>query len=153
VTMCSRKDRQGKMVVISPRSPRTEAGDLTSISPLRPKSTGIRRKPGSGRRDSSRGARARWTTVVLGRASEAVQAAHSLAYVRGFRKGYGLAARTAGRTPTHLLTSWLVNLMLVWAVTVLLLWFAADIFARNVIREPVAKVATDWYRAWNMVHD
>lgn len=151
LTMCGGRDRQGKVLVFSPRSPRTEAGDLTSISPQCPSSTDIQRELGSGRRDSPRVARARRTTVVRGR--DAVVAAHSLAYVRGFRKGYKLAARTAGRTPTHLLLSWLVNLMLAWTVTVLLLWFAADIFARNATGEPVTKVVIDRYKAWNTVHD
>ncbi|MFI5342314.1 MAG: hypothetical protein ACHQ7N_21085 [Candidatus Methylomirabilales bacterium] len=79
-------------------------------------------------------------------------AAHSFSYVRGFRKGYTLAARTAGRTPTYLLLSWLVNLMLAWTAAVLLLWFAADIFARNATGEPVTKVVIDQYTAWNTVY-
>ncbi len=78
---------------------------------------------------------------------------YSLTYVRGFRKGYALAARSAGRTPTHLLLSWLVNLLLAWTVAVLLLWFAADIFAKNATGEPVTKVVIDRYKAWNTVYD
>jgi hypothetical protein len=80
-------------------------------------------------------------------------AAHSLGYVRGFRKGYTLAARTAARTPTYLLLSWLVNLLLAWTVAVLLLWFAADIFAKNATGDPITKVVIDRYKAWNTVHD
>ena len=77
----------------------------------------------------------------------------SVTYVRGFRKGYALAARTAGRTPTHLLLSWLVNLILTWTVAVLLLWFALDIFAKNATGEPVRKVVLGRYKAWNAVYD
>ena len=76
----------------------------------------------------------------------------SFTYVRGFQKGYRLAARTAGRTPTHLLLSWLVNLLLVWTVTVLLLWFAVDIFTKNATGEPVTKVVINRIKAWNTVY-
>ncbi len=79
-------------------------------------------------------------------------AASSLTYVRGFRKGYSLAARTAGRTPTYLLLSWLVNLLLVWTVTVLLLWFAVDIFTKNATGETVSKVVINRIKAWNTVY-
>jgi hypothetical protein len=77
---------------------------------------------------------------------------HTCTYIRGFRKGYKLAARTAGRTPVYLLLSWLVNLLLTWTVAVLLLWFAADIFTKNASGEPVTKVVIDRYKAWNAVH-
>ncbi len=76
----------------------------------------------------------------------------SITYVRGFQKGYRLAARTAGRTPMHLLLSWFVNLMLTWTVTVLLLWFALDIFTKNATGDPVTKVVIDRYKAWNAVY-
>jgi hypothetical protein len=76
----------------------------------------------------------------------------SLTYVRGFQKGYRLAARTAGRTPIHLLLSWFVNLMLTWTITVLLLWFALDIFAKNATGDPVTKVVIGRYKAWNAVY-
>ncbi len=77
----------------------------------------------------------------------------SLTYVRGFQKGYRLAARTAGRTPIHLLLSWFVNLILTWTVVVLLLWFALDIFAKNTTGgDPVTKVVIDRYKAWNTVY-
>jgi hypothetical protein len=95
----------------------------------------------------------RRTTVVRGRGKEAIVAAHSFSYVRGFQKGYGLAAKTAGRTPTYLLLSWLVNLLLAWTIAVLLLWFALDIFARNSTGEAITKVVINRYQAWNTVHD
>ncbi len=76
----------------------------------------------------------------------------SLTYIRGFQRGYTLAARTAGRSPTFLLLSWLVNLLLTWTVAVLLLWFAADIFTKNATGEPVTKVVIDRYKAWNAVY-
>jgi hypothetical protein len=76
----------------------------------------------------------------------------SVTYVRGFQKGYRLAARTAGRTPTHLLLSWLVNLILTWTVTVVLLWFALDIFTKNSTGDTVSKVVLDRYKSWNMVY-
>lgn len=63
-----------------------------------------------------------------------------------------MAARTAGRSPTFLLLSWLVNLLLTWTVAVLLLWFAADIFTKNAAGEPVTKVVIDRYKAWNAVY-
>jgi hypothetical protein len=80
-------------------------------------------------------------------------AACSLAYLRGFRKGYTLAAKTASRTPTYMLLTWLVNLMLVWTVAVLLLWFAADILVRNATGDPIKKVVLDRYNAWNLMHE
>lgn len=76
----------------------------------------------------------------------------SLIDIRGFRKGYALAARTANRSPAYLLLSWLVNLLLTWTVAVLLLWFAVDIYSRNVAGEPVTKAVMDRYKAWNTVH-
>lgn len=77
----------------------------------------------------------------------------SLTYIRGFRRGYTLAARTADRSPTYLLLSWLVNLLLTWTVAVLLLWFAVDVFTKNVAGgEPVTKVVIDRYKAWNAVY-
>ena len=76
----------------------------------------------------------------------------SLNYIRGFRKGYALAARTADRSPTYLLLSWLVNLLLTWTVAVLLLWFAVDIFTKNVAGDPVTKVVINRYKAWNTVY-
>ena len=76
----------------------------------------------------------------------------SVTYVRGFQKGYRLAARTAGRTPAHLLLSWLVNLILTWTVAVLLLWFALDIFTKNATGDPVTKVVLDRYKALNVVY-
>ncbi len=76
----------------------------------------------------------------------------SLTYVRGFQKGYRLAARTAGRTPIHLLFSWFVNLMLTWTVAVLVLWFALDIFTKNATGDAVSKVVIDRYKAWNAVY-
>ena len=76
----------------------------------------------------------------------------SLTYIRGFRRGYTLAARTAERSPTYLLLSWLVNLLLTWTVAVLLLWFAVDVFTKNVAGEPVTKVVIDRYKAWNAVY-
>ena len=76
----------------------------------------------------------------------------SLNYIRGFRKGYALAARTADRSPTYLLLSWLVNLLLTWTVAVLLLWFAVDIYTKNVAGDPVTKVVIDRYKAWNAVY-
>jgi hypothetical protein len=72
-------------------------------------------------------------------------------YVRGFRRGYRLAARTAERSPTYLLLSWLVNLILTWSMVVLLLWFALDIFSKNATGDPVTKVVVDRYKAWNAV--
>jgi len=75
-----------------------------------------------------------------------------LTYVRGFQKGYTLAARTAGRTPTHLLLSWLVNLILTWTVAAVLLWFALDIFTKNATGDAVSKVVLDRYKAWNAVY-
>ena len=77
----------------------------------------------------------------------------SLTYVRGFQKGYRLAARTAGRTPIHLLLSWLVNLLLTWTVAALLLWFALDIFTKNSTGDPVTKVVISRFKAWNAVYD
>jgi hypothetical protein len=77
---------------------------------------------------------------------------NSLTYIRGFRRGYTLAARTADRSPTYLLLSWLVNLLLTWTVAILLLWFAADIFTKNTAGEPVTKVVIDRYKAWNAVY-
>jgi hypothetical protein len=77
----------------------------------------------------------------------------SLTYVRGFQKGYRLAARTAGRTPIHLLLSWLVNLILTWAVVALLLWCALDIFTKNSTGDPVTKVVINHYRAWSAVYE
>lgn len=76
----------------------------------------------------------------------------SQTYIRGFRRGYTLAARTADRSPTYLLLSWLVNLLLTWTVAVLLLWFALDVFTKNVAGEPVTKVVIDRYKAWNAVY-
>lgn len=76
----------------------------------------------------------------------------SITYVRGFRKGYRLAARTAGRTPIHLLLSWFVNLILTWTVAVLVLWFALDIFTKNATGDPVTKVVIGRYQAWNAVY-
>jgi hypothetical protein len=76
----------------------------------------------------------------------------SVTYVRGFQKGYRLAARTAGRTPVHLLLSWLVNLILTWTVAALVLWFALDIFSKNATGDPVTKVVLNRYAAWNMVY-
>lgn len=73
-------------------------------------------------------------------------------YIRGFRKGYALAARTANRSPASLLFSWLVSLLLTWPVAVLLLWFAVDISSRNVAGEPVTKAVMDRYKASNTVH-
>ena len=76
----------------------------------------------------------------------------SVTYVRGFQKGYKLAARTAGRTPTHLLLSWLVNLILTWTVAALILWFALDIFTKNATGDAVTKVVLNRYKAWNLVY-
>ena len=79
--------------------------------------------------------------------------AHSFTYVRGFQKGYSLAVKTAGRTPTYLLLSWLVNLLLAWTLAAVLLWFAADIFVKNAADGPVTKVVISRYKAWNTIYD
>jgi hypothetical protein len=91
--------------------------------------------------------------VVPRSGKEAVVVEQSLTYIRGFRKGYTLAARTADRSPTYLLLSWLVNLLLAWTVAVLLLWFAMDVFTKNAAGEPVTKVVIDRYKAWNTVYN
>lgn len=77
---------------------------------------------------------------------------NSARQIRAWNRGYRLAAKTAGRTPTHLLLSWLVNLLLIWTVSVILLWFAADVFSRNKVGEPVTKVIIGKFRAWNAVY-
>ena len=80
-------------------------------------------------------------------------AASSLTYVRGFRKGYAVAARSAGKSPAYQLLDWLVNLMLIWTMAVLLLWFAAEILTRNLAGDQASKVTLDRHKAWNVVND
>jgi len=98
--------------------------------------------------------------LLTGHGSEELAGRAVWAGVRGYLKkpvsipvlSPALAARTAGRTPTYLLLSWLVNLMLASTVAGSLLWFGADIFARRATGEPVTKVVIDRSKAWHTVH-